>query len=195
VRPMGCQCPSDNDNYEMLSLDEACLDVTENKTGLPTAAQVARTIREQIRTELPLPVGRLPGVGKVTEEKPKGFDVQTIADLRGLGLPLFEIRFGRYGVRLYESKVVPDCVSLPSLTVWQLLGRRTGYSAKSFLLLLQNIRASSDSRISSLPCSQNCCAATRASFQTSNVFAVACGRIKCRGGTWPSAVGAYNMET
>ena len=143
------------DLIEPLSLDEAYLDVTENKTGLPTATQVARTIREQIRTELqltasagvapnkflakiasdwkkpnglfviqpeevdafllPLPVGRLPGVGKVTEEKLKGFDVHTIADLRRLDLSTLEIRFGRYGVRLHElargadeSKVVPD---------------------------------------------------------------------------------------
>jgi DNA polymerase IV len=143
------------DLIEPLSLDEAYLDVTENKTGLPTATQVARTIREQIRTELqltasagvapnkflakiasdwkkpnglfviqpeevdaflqPLPVGRLPGVGKVTEEKLKGFDVHTIADLRCLDLSVLETRFGRNGVRLYElargvdeSKVVPD---------------------------------------------------------------------------------------
>jgi DNA polymerase-4 len=94
------------DRIEPLSLDEAYLDVTQNKTCLPTATQVARTIREQIRQELsltasagvapnkflaklasdwrkpdglfviqpeevdaflvPLPVGRLPGVGKVT---------------------------------------------------------------------------------------------------------------------------------
>ena len=143
------------DLIEPLSLDEAYLDVSENKTGLPTASLVARTIREQIRTELhltasagvapnkflakiasdwkkpdglfviqpeevdafllPLPVGRLPGAGKVTEEKLKGFDVHTIADLRRLDLPVLESRFGRYGVRLYElargvdeSKVVPD---------------------------------------------------------------------------------------
>src|ERR1700752_2211688 len=109
------------DLIEPLSLDEAYLDVTENKTGLPTATRVAQTIREQIRTELeltasagvapnkflakiasdwrkpdglfviqpedvdafllPLPVGRVPGVGKVTEGKLKGFEVQTIADL------------------------------------------------------------------------------------------------------------------
>jgi len=138
-----------------LSLDEAYLDVSENKTGLPTATQVARTIREQIRTEvgltasagvapnkflakiasdwkkpdglfviqpkevdsflLPLPVGRLPGVGKVTEEKLKRLDVQTVADLRKMDLAMLERRFGRYGVRLYElargidqSEVVPD---------------------------------------------------------------------------------------
>src|SRR5438445_11547786 len=37
-----------------LSLDEAYLDVTENKTGLPTATRVASAIREQIRQELSL---------------------------------------------------------------------------------------------------------------------------------------------
>jgi DNA polymerase-4 len=143
------------DLIEPMSLDEAYLDVTENKTGLPTATQVARTIRDEIRRELhltasagvapskflakiasdwkkpdglfviqpeqvdaflrPLPVGRLPGVGKVTEEKLKGFDVHTIADLRRVDLPALERYFGRYGVRLYElargideSHVVPD---------------------------------------------------------------------------------------
>jgi len=143
------------DLIEPLSLDEAYLDVTENKTGLPTATQVARTIRQQIRGELQLtasagvapnkflakvasdwrkpdglfviqpeevdsflpalPVGRLPGVGKVTEEKLKGLDIHTIADLRRLELAALESRFGRYGVRLYElargideSLVVPD---------------------------------------------------------------------------------------
>jgi DNA polymerase-4 len=42
------------DLIEPLSLDEAYLDVTENKTGLPTATRVAITIREQIRKELNL---------------------------------------------------------------------------------------------------------------------------------------------
>src|SRR6266513_1886738 len=143
------------DLIEPLSLDEAYLDVSENKTGLPTATQVARTIREQIRSELsltasagvapnkflakiasdrkkpnglfviqpeeidsfllPLPVGRLPGVGKVTEEKLKHLEIQTVADLRRVDLPTLEGRFGRYGLRLYElargidnSEVVPN---------------------------------------------------------------------------------------
>ena len=39
---------------EPLSLDEAYLDVTQNKTGFATATLVARTIREQIRQELNL---------------------------------------------------------------------------------------------------------------------------------------------
>jgi DNA polymerase-4 len=143
------------DVIEPLSLDEAYLDVSENKTGLPTATQVARAIREQIRSDLsltasagvapnkflakiasdwkkpdglfviqpeeidsfllPLPVGRLPGVGKVTEEKLKHLEVQTVAELRRMDLPALEGRFGRYGVRLYElargidkSEVIPD---------------------------------------------------------------------------------------
>jgi DNA polymerase-4 len=42
------------DLIEPLSLDEAYLDVTENKTGLVAATLVARTIREQICQELQL---------------------------------------------------------------------------------------------------------------------------------------------
>src|SRR5258707_8612282 len=130
------------DLIEPLSLDEAYLDVTENKTGLPTATLVARTVREQIRQELnltayagvapnkflaklasdwrkpdglfviqpeeidtfllPLPVGRLPGVGKVTEEKLRTLQIQTVGEVRRLDLSVLENEFGRYGVRLYE---------------------------------------------------------------------------------------------
>jgi len=143
------------DLIEPLSLDEAYLDVTENKTCLPTATQVARTIREQIRQELhltasagvapnkflaklasdwrkpdglfviqpeeidafllPLPVGRLPGVGKVTGDKLADLGAQTVKDLRTLDVPTLEEHFGRYGRRLHElafgmddSPVVPD---------------------------------------------------------------------------------------
>jgi DNA polymerase-4 len=143
------------DLIEPLSLDEAYLDVTENKTGLPTATLVARTIREQIRRELnltasagvapnkflaklasdwrkpdglfvirpeeidafllPLPVGRLPGVGTVTGEKLSKLGVETVEDLRKLDLPPLEQDFGRYGHRLHElargideSEVIPD---------------------------------------------------------------------------------------
>jgi len=42
---------SHTDLIEPLFLNEAYLDVTTNKTGLPTATLVARTIREQIRQE------------------------------------------------------------------------------------------------------------------------------------------------
>jgi DNA polymerase-4 len=127
---------------EPLSLDEAYLDVTVNKLGLPTATRVAKLIRRQIREELnltasagvapnkflakiasdwrkpdglfviqpgevsaflqPLPVNRIPGVGKVTEIRLKGLGIVTVGDLRGLGLEALESEFGRYGRRLYE---------------------------------------------------------------------------------------------
>jgi DNA polymerase IV len=130
------------DLIEPLSLDEAYLDVTENKTGLPTATLVARTIREQIRQELnltasagvapnkflaklasdwrkpdglfvvppeevdafllPLPAGRLPGVGKVNEEKLAKLGIRTVGELRTLDRSVLESHFGRYGIRLYE---------------------------------------------------------------------------------------------
>src|SRR6266853_4870424 len=71
----------------------------------------------------------------------------------------------------------------------------SAYFPNSFMLLAQNSRASSDNRISSLPCVQNCRAASRAYSQTSNVFAVVCGNMNSRGGTCPSPVGAYSTET
>jgi DNA polymerase IV len=130
------------DLVEPLSLDEAYLDVTENKAGLPTATRVAITIREQIRQELnltasagvapnkflaklasdwrkpdglfviqpeevdsfllPLPVSRLPGVGKVTEKRLEELGVTAVRDLRALDQSALENAFGRYGLRLYE---------------------------------------------------------------------------------------------
>ena len=143
------------DLIEPLSLDEAYLDVTENKTGLPTATKVARAVRQQIFEELnltasagvapnkflakvasdwrkpnglfviqpaevdafltPLPVGRIPGVGKVMEEKLDGIGICTVGDLRGWDLERLLAIFGRYGARLYglargidETPVVPN---------------------------------------------------------------------------------------
>jgi DNA polymerase-4 len=130
------------DLIEPLSLDEAYLDVTENKCGLPTATRVAKTIRQQIREELnltasagvapnkflakiasdwrkpdglfviqphevqgfllPLPVGRIPGVGKVTESRMQAAGIKTVGDLYRLELSDLEQHFGSYGTRLYE---------------------------------------------------------------------------------------------
>ena len=130
------------DLIEPLSLDEAYLDVTENKAGLPTATRVAIAIRKQIKDELnltasagvapnkflakiasdwrkpdglfvitpesvasflpPLPVGRLPGVGRVTEEKLRCLGIRTVGDLQNLDQQLLENQFGRCGLRLYE---------------------------------------------------------------------------------------------
>jgi DNA polymerase IV len=143
------------DVIEPLSLDEAYLDVTENKTELPTATRVARAIRQQIRDELnltasagvapnkflakiasdwrkpdglfviqpgeiatflpPLPVGRIPGVGKVTERRLERLGIRKVGDLCGLDLMTLQKEFGRYGLRLHElargidnSSVVPN---------------------------------------------------------------------------------------
>ena len=64
---------------------------------------------------LPLPVGRLPRVGKVTEEKLANLGTKTGRDLRTLDLSALEQQCGRYGVRQYElargideHPVVPD---------------------------------------------------------------------------------------
>jgi len=130
------------DLIEPVSLDEAYLDVTETKVGLPTATKVSRAIREQIREELnltasagvapnkflakiasdwrkpdglfviqpcdietflpKLPVGRLPGVGKVTESRLSGLGIKTVADLLALDSAALEKEFGRHGIRLAE---------------------------------------------------------------------------------------------
>ena len=136
------------DLIEPLSLDEAYLDVTENKTGLATATLVARTIREQIRQELnltasagvapnkflaklasdwrkpdglfvirpedidafllPLPVGRLPGVGKVTGEKLAKLGAQTVRDLRTLDLPFASLLTSVQSRRIATLSISPS---------------------------------------------------------------------------------------
>ena len=71
---------------------------------------------EEVETFLtPLPVGRIPGVGKVTEKRLQEVGIKTVGDLRGVELPVLEDHFGRYGLRLYElargidhNPVVPD---------------------------------------------------------------------------------------
>jgi DNA polymerase-4 len=130
------------DAIESLSLDEAYLDVTSNKTNLPTATWVAKTIRQQIREELnltasagvapnkflakiasdwkkpnglfviqphevqtfllPLPVGRIPGVGKVTEARMAQVGIKTVGDIDAMEMSALEAHFGRWGTRLYE---------------------------------------------------------------------------------------------
>ena len=50
----------------------------------------------------PLPVGRVPGVGKVTEARLKQKKISTVGDLAARTVGEFEGQFGRYGLRLYE---------------------------------------------------------------------------------------------
>ena len=130
------------DLIEPLSLDEAYLDVTVNKGGLPSATEVAQVIRHQIRQETgltasagvapnkflakiasdwnkpdglfvirpskvleflaPLPVRKVPGVGKVTQARLEQLGIQTVGDLATHEVQELEHYFGRYGRRLYE---------------------------------------------------------------------------------------------
>jgi DNA polymerase-4 len=130
------------DAVEPLSLDEAYLDVTQNKTGIPTATLVAKTIRQQIWDELQLtasagvapnkflakiasnwrkpngqfviqphevqafllmlPVGRIPGVGKVTEARMAKAGIKLVGDIYAMELADLEQEFGSYAQRLYE---------------------------------------------------------------------------------------------
>ena len=127
---------------EPLSLDEAYLDVTAPLSGLPTATDIAKSIRAEIRavTQLtasagvapnkfvakiasdhrkpdglfvvppskvegflaPLPVGRLPGVGRVTERELEALGLRNVTDLRTIGREALVERFGRWGRRLHE---------------------------------------------------------------------------------------------
>lgn len=71
--------------------------------------------RDALDLLAPLPVGRLHGVGKVTEQRLRSLGLNTVADLRQLGVQQLEQRFGRWGTRLHElahgidhSPVQPD---------------------------------------------------------------------------------------
>ncbi|AXK73176.1 DNA polymerase IV [Lysobacter sp. TY2-98] len=50
----------------------------------------------------PLPVGRLPGVGKVTQGELEALGLKTVTDLRDAGRDVLMERFGRWGRRLFE---------------------------------------------------------------------------------------------
>ena len=143
------------DLVEPLSLDEAYLDVTEAKTGMQLATEIAQLIRTQIREEtqltasagiapnkflakiasdwrkpdgqfviapsridaflLPLPVNRIPGVGKVMDGKLAALGIVTVSDLRLRPLEELQAHFGTFGQSLYrrargidERPVEPD---------------------------------------------------------------------------------------
>jgi DNA polymerase-4 len=82
------------DMIEPLSLDEAYLDVTQNKLGLPTATRVAKLIRSQIREELNLTAsaGVAPNkfLAKIASDwrKPDGLFVIQPDDVSAFLLPL-----------------------------------------------------------------------------------------------------------
>jgi len=146
---------------EPLSLDEAYLDVSEHRGGLPTATAVAQAIRAAVREELqltcsagvapnkflakiasdwnkpdglfvlrphqvdgflrPLPVSRLPGVGRVMEGRLAALGIRTVGELRQHGAEALQRRFGRWGQRLHELSLGidnhPVQTQRPSLSV------------------------------------------------------------------------------
>ena len=69
----------------------------------------------------PLPVGRLPGVGKVMQGKLEAMGIHTVAGLRELPAETLERRFGRWGRRLHELSLGiderPVCPSRPTLQI------------------------------------------------------------------------------
>ena len=56
----------------------------------------------------PLPVERLPGVGKVMQRKLEELGIASVTDLRTCDPNMLEIRFGRYGRRLHELSLGID---------------------------------------------------------------------------------------
>jgi len=143
------------DLVEPLSLDEAYLDVTEPKTGFPSATAIAEDIRRQIREETsltasagiapnkflakiasdwrkpdgqfvirpqqveaflaPLPVAKIPGVGKVMQGKLSALGIELVGDLREIPMEELQRHFGSFGAALYrrargidERPVQPD---------------------------------------------------------------------------------------
>jgi DNA polymerase-4 len=130
------------DLIEQVSIDEAYIDVTENKFSIPSAKWVAIEIKKQIYKETrltasagvsfnkflakvasdynkpnglfvitpqeaddfidKLPVGKIPGVGKVTEEKMHRLGIVTGADLKSRTKFYLNEHFGKVGSYFYE---------------------------------------------------------------------------------------------
>lgn len=129
------------DLVEPVSIDEAFLDVTQNKSGIPFASQVARQIKDGIEeatsltasagvgpnkfiakiasdmnkpdglTVIPpegvevllrgLPIRKVPGIGRVTEEKMKSMGINTVGDLRKVPKDELVTVFGKVGAWYY----------------------------------------------------------------------------------------------
>jgi len=120
------------DLIEPLSLDEAYLDVTVNKTGLPTATKVAITIRQQILDELALnaSAGVAPNkfLAKIASDwrKPNGLFVIQPADIETF-LPLYR------SVAFRASASHRDSAKRDwSSDGWRSAGFRSGRAGRAF---------------------------------------------------------------
>ncbi|MDB4991538.1 MAG: polymerase [Myxococcaceae bacterium] len=157
------------DRVEPLSLDEAYLDVTENKLSEPLAGKLARHLRVEIKrlTGLtasagvgpcklvakiasdvnkpdglcvvppdevaaflaPLPVTRLWGVGPATASRLAELNIKTVADVRGIALPLLEQKLGRYAEVLARMAWGDDTREVCSSRVPKSSGSETTFQA------------------------------------------------------------------
>ena len=105
------------DIIEPVSIDEAYLDVTENKLGIKSAVKIARLIQEDIWQELHLvilpehaenflkqmDVAKFHGVGKKTVERLNQMGVFTGSDLLEVPEVTLIDHFGRLGYDLYRK--------------------------------------------------------------------------------------------
>lgn len=129
------------DKIEPIALDEAYLDVTQNKQNIATATEVAQRIRMDIWQELGLTasagvapnkflakiasdwqkpnglfvikphqiqhfivnlaLNKIPGVGKVNQQKLANLGLTTLGDLQRVDEALLIQQFGKYGKQLY----------------------------------------------------------------------------------------------
>lgn len=129
------------DKIEPIALDEAYLDVTQNKLGIATATEVAQAIRQDIWQQLgltasagvapnkflakiasdwkkpnglfvikphqiqtfilPLALKKIPGVGKVTQQKLADLGFYTLGDLQQVDEHFLIQHFGKYGKQLF----------------------------------------------------------------------------------------------
>ncbi len=136
------------DLIEPVALDEAYLDVTNNKLGVPLGHRVAKMLKSDIRRRIrltasaglapnkylakvasdlrkpdglvvvmpgqvdeflrELPVGKIPGVGKVTEEKFMEMGVGTIGQLAQVGLKKLIDNFGKRGLYFHHRSLGRD---------------------------------------------------------------------------------------
>ena len=110
------------DLVEPLSLDEAYLDVTENKKGNPSASLIAQEIRDRIYSELTLrasagktinpeevllfleelSINKFYGVGKVTAAKMNNLGIFNGLDLKNKPLEELTKLFGKSGMYYYN---------------------------------------------------------------------------------------------
>ncbi|MDO4223492.1 MAG: DNA polymerase IV [Acinetobacter sp.] len=130
------------DHIEPIALDEAYLDVSQNKLNIATATEVAQRIRQNIwqQTQLTasagvapnkflakiasdwqkpnglfvikphqiqqfiqqLPLNKIPGVGRVTQQKLAALHLQTLGDLQKIDEHLLIQHFGKYGKQLAQ---------------------------------------------------------------------------------------------